>query len=145
LRWSCSIKSLVESFKHINSFFLKCDIKLSYMTDKNIILLRRIAFLFLNFILKILLCEIIFRLSSAWNLSEFKRKSWRSCILLIAFTRNLIIELFFHEIEVYSLLIYFTAIFLWGIIFVHPYLLRVLKIILISSLLEKKIVKILLW
>jgi hypothetical protein len=145
LRWSCSIESLVESFKHKNSFFLKCSIKLSYMTDKNFILLRWIAFLFLNFVLKILLCEIIFRLSSAWNLSEFERKSWRSCVLLITFIGNLIIELVLHEIEVYSLLIYFTAVFLWRIIFVHPYLLRVLKIILISSLFEKKIVKILLW
>lgn len=130
-----------------NSLFLKWNIKLSHMTDKNFISLWGIAFQFLIFLSHIVFCIswFIFGLSSCGNLSEFKWKTWRSFFLLVAFDRSFIVDLVFHEIQVYSLLIYFLhAVFLWGIIFVHPLLLRVLMIFLIFSFFEKKIVEILL-
>jgi hypothetical protein len=147
LIWSCYIEHMIKSLKQRNSLLLKCNIKLSYMTDKNFIKLRGIVFQFLIFLRHILfwIGNFIFRLNCGWNLSQLKLKAKWSTFLLIAFVWSFIVDLVFYEIQVYSLLVYFThAVFLWRINFFHPWWLRVLMIVLIFSFFKKKIVKVLL-
>jgi len=148
LRLSCFIKHMIiESLKQKNSLFIKHNIKLFYMTDKNFINLRGIAFWFLIFLWQIILWVdwFILRLSRSWNLSEFELKTRRSTFFVIKVVGSFIIDLVFQEIQVYSLLVYFRhAVFLWRIIFFHPWWLRVLMILIIFSFFEKMIIKILL-
>ena len=140
LRLSSFIKHMIiESLKQKNSLFIKHNIKLFYMTDKNFINLRRIAFWFLIFLWQIILWVdwFILRLSRIWNLSEFELKTRRSTFFVIKVVGSFIIDLVFQEIQVYSLLVYFRhAVFQWRIIFFHPWWLRVLMILMIFSFFE---------